>query len=189
MSLERYELLELRGDDGVQTYHARDTATRKAVQVHIFSDGQSRDALILLAKVAYLPDADRRRILDRGMTQGHPFVVTDRLAGFASLREWLEIKSSPTLDQQFARLFEPAPREFRAAMKPDRPMALLVHPGGRRVETDADPMAILPAPLPRTRRDGAEPGKPPIFALLVGILAAVVFLVILIAVLAFRPHM
>jgi hypothetical protein len=160
VSLGRFELLELRRDDGIQTYHAREIATKRPVQVHVFANGPSPDNLALLTKVAYLPDAERNRVIDRGMIQGRPYVVTDRLAGFASLREWLDQKSvaMQTLDQQFAQLF-------------DRPMSVEITP---KLE---EPSGIASRPL-RSR----------ILALVLGTAAAILFLVLLLASIAFRPR-
>lgn len=160
VGIERFELLELRADDGVQTYHAREIATARPVQVHLFSQGQTRETLALLAKLVYMPDAERRRVLDRGMFQGRPYVVTDRLAGFASLREWIELKSAPTLDEQFARLFEPDP--------PWQP-----------------PSQPEPVSQPEKSRFSAAAS---IAGLVIGVGAAILFLAFLIAVFAFRPH-
>ena len=156
MSLERFELLELRRDDGIQTYHAREVATARPVQVHLFAEGETRDTLALLAKVAFLPEPDRRRVLDRGSFQGTPYIVTDRLTGFASLREWLESKGKPTVDHEFARLFEPEPPPESAP----------------ELEPDESP----------------DPGQSRILALALGVGAAVVFLALLLAFIAFRPR-
>lgn len=100
---DRFELLELRRDDGIQTFHAREVSTARPVQVH-FLDANAPETLALLSR---LPDAERRRVIDRGVSDGRPYIVTDRLAGFASVREWLDSKAiSPSLDQQFFQLFD-----------------------------------------------------------------------------------
>ena len=158
VSLGRFELLELRHDDGIQTYHAREITTKRPVQVHVFANGPSPDNLALLTKVAYLPDVERHRVIDRGMIQGRPYVVTDRLAGFASLREWLDQKSvaMETLDHQFAQLF-------------DTPMSVEITP---KLE---EPSASKPL---RSR----------ILALALGAAAAILFLVLLLASIAFHPR-
>lgn len=44
--------------------------------------------------------------MDRGVCEGRPYVVTDRLAGFASFREWIESKAALSLDEQFFNLFD-----------------------------------------------------------------------------------
>jgi hypothetical protein len=109
---DRFELLELRRDDGIQTFHAREIATARPVQVHLLSrKTPENDAL--LSRLEHLPDAERRRIVDRGETEGVVYVVTDRLAGHPGFREWLMAKSDPAarisaLDQQFLELFDTA---------------------------------------------------------------------------------
>jgi len=153
VSLDRFELLELRGDDGIQTYHAREVATARPVQVHLFAQGQTRDALALLGRLAYLPDAERRRVIDRGAHQGVPFLVTERLTGFASLREWIERNAAPSLDEQFAQLFE-------------------------------DELVEDQPPEPSKK---ASPWSP-VLGLVFGVGAALLFLVLMIAFVAFRPH-
>jgi hypothetical protein len=112
---ERYELLELRRDDGIQTFHARDRETARPVQIHLFPEDPPEAAeenRKLLARIEYLPDAERRRLIERGDYKGRPYVVTDRLAGYAGFREWLTIKTDPaerhaSLDDQFHQLFDP----------------------------------------------------------------------------------
>jgi len=161
VSLGRFELLELRHDDGIQTYHAREITTKRPVQVHVFANGPSPDNLALLTKVAYLPDVERHRVIDRGMIQGRPYVVTDRLAGFASLREWLDQKSvaMQTLDQQFAQLFDSEPTRVQIATKPEQPSGIASRPIQSRI-----------------------------LALALGTAAAILFLVLLLASIAFHPR-
>jgi hypothetical protein len=124
---DRFELLELRRDDGIQTFHAREIATARPVQVHLLSrKTPENDAL--LSRLEHLPDAERRRIVDRGETEGVLYVVTDRLAGHPGFREWLTVKSDPAarisaLDQQFLELFDTAEtadvRAPKARMEPE----------------------------------------------------------------------
>ena len=161
MSLDRFELLELRHDDGIQTFHARELASARPVQVHLFAEGQTRDTLAFLGRIAYLPEDERRRVIDRGIHQGVPYLVTDRLAGYASLREWIEEKCAPTLDQQFAALFEKAPEPYREP----------------QIEPETEP-----EPVRRGRKAAS------ILALVLGMGAALIFLVLLIAFIAFKPH-
>jgi hypothetical protein len=109
---DRFELLELRRDDGIQTFHAREIATARPVQVHLLSRKTSENEA-LLSRLEHLPDSERRRIVDRGETEGLLYVVTDRLAGHPGFREWLTVKSDPAarisvLDRQFLELFDTA---------------------------------------------------------------------------------
>jgi hypothetical protein len=119
VSLDQFELLELRRDDGIQTFYAREVATARPVQVHLFAIGAA-DSLALLSRIHQLPDAERRRVIDRGVAAGRPYLVTDRLAGFASVREWLNAKAAPvSLDQQFLELFGPEVPEPPAEAEPE----------------------------------------------------------------------
>jgi hypothetical protein len=108
---ERYELLELRRDDGIQTFHARDIETARPVQFHLVAKDESGENVALLARLEYLPEAERRRVIERGEYQGMPYVITDRLAGYPGFREWLMVKTEPPernakLDEQFHQLFD-----------------------------------------------------------------------------------
>jgi hypothetical protein len=167
LGLDRFELLELRRDDGIQTFHAREVATARPVQVHVFIGGLTPENVSLLELLDRLPGRERRRVIDRGQTDGRPYVVTDRLAGFASLREWVQTKASPkhdALDAQFHQLFidneEPT-------------QAFLVKPAIN------DPLAES---APEASR-----GSPVLWTIL-GLVAALVFLGLIIAVFAFRPR-
>lgn len=113
VSLDRFEILELRLQGPVQTYHAREIATARPVQVHLFVTGETPENAELLALIPQLPDSERRRVIDRGETRGFPYVVTDRLAGYADFREWLTVNSRAqppgrplTVDEQFFQLFD-----------------------------------------------------------------------------------
>ncbi|HTS78524.1 MAG TPA: hypothetical protein VMG40_20105 [Bryobacteraceae bacterium] len=127
VSLDRFELLELRRHGGIQTYHAREIATARPVQVHFFTEGNTPDTDTLLGMLHRLPEAERRRVLDRGESQGLPYIVTDRLAGYADFREWLtsNVASAPaparrlSVDEQFFALFDsPAPQMPAPAAPP-----------------------------------------------------------------------
>jgi hypothetical protein len=168
VSFQRFELLELRGDDGVQTYHAREVATRRPVQVHVLPDPRLPATIRLLTRFALLPEAERRRVIDRGIFDGRPYVVTDRLAGFASFREWLELKSAPSPDEQFAQLFEGEPERV---------------PQYEAADVESGDMAESFAPAGDPPRRGVS-----VLAIAVGAVAALLFLGLMAAALAFRPH-
>jgi len=158
----RFELLELRRDDGIQTFHAREVSTARPVQVHFF-DASVPETLALLSRLNRLPDAERRRVIDRGVSDGRPYVVTDRLAGFASLREWLESKADArSLDQQFFELFDSEVPEPQ------------VQPASISSGDDDDD---------EDRHTGSALG-----AMALGIVVAIVFLGLVIAAFAFHPR-
>ena len=133
MSLDQFELLELRRDGSIQTYHAREIATARPVQVHLFIDGHTAETTQLLGMVSRLPGPERRRVIDRGEARGLPYLVTDRLAGYADISEWLSANAAAaaapaqrtaSVDEQFMALFDsPAmagPAAYGSAAAPAR---------------------------------------------------------------------
>jgi len=152
VALDDFELLELRRDDGVQTFHARHIATARHVQVHLLDRLSRPEILTLLSRISSLPEPERRRVIERGVSRGRPYVVTERLAGFASFREWLESKTpAASLDQRFQDLFEDEAQE---------PQSQASHP-----------------------KKGI-----PLGAMAWGVMVALLFLSLVIAVFAFRPR-
>ncbi len=94
MSLyERYELLDLNRDDGVKTFEAREIATGRPVKVHLFVRPSAPLQAALLKAIDHLSESDRERIVERGKHEGTPYVVTDRLADYPGLSEWVQAAS------------------------------------------------------------------------------------------------
>ncbi|MGH9558434.1 MAG: hypothetical protein ACRD30_04275 [Bryobacteraceae bacterium] len=116
MGLERFELLELRRDDGIQTFHAREVATARPVQVHVFPPSMGPEYMNLLKEIDRLPDTERRRVIERGEHRDVRYIVTDRLAGYSGIREWLAVKPAvhAALDEQFSKLFKDDPEKTSA---------------------------------------------------------------------------
>lgn len=180
---DRFELLEMRHNDGVQTYHAREISTARPVQVHFLSNPLENSAL--MASVDRLPDAERRRVLDLGEIQGVPYVVTDRLAGYASFREWLAAQAAslkPGIDTQFWKLFDGG--QVTAA-------AAAAAPGFEtpvfEKEAQPDP-EVQSNPTLRTTIHVVPSAAKLTLGLILGILAAILFLVLALAIFAFRSH-
>lgn len=173
---DRFELLEMRHNDGVQTYHAREISTARPVQVHFLSNPIENSALI--ASVERLPDVERRRVLDLGEIQGIPYVVTDRLAGYATFREWLAAQATrePAIDTQFWKLFDSGVAPSREAA------AALAAPV---FEKKAEPE---PNPTLRTTIHVVPSAAKLTLGLVLGMITAVVFLVLALAIFAFRSH-
>ena len=171
MGLDRFELLELRRDNGVQTYHAREIATARPVQVHLLSSGSAMEHAALLGMLNRLPDPERRRIIDRGDSLGVAYVVTDRLAGYVDFREWVVTNTAslaarpvyPSVDDQFYRLFDPPPAPLFEELETP-------------VETLHEHQKILPV------------AAKSLGGVLLGIMAALMFLGLLVAFFAFRPR-
>jgi len=162
VSLDRFELLELRREGSVQTYHAREISTARPVQVHLFVGGAVGENAELLGLVPKLPESERRRVLDRGESRGFPYIVTDRLAGYLDFREWVTVNSRPssvpnpgrppTIDEQFFQLFDapslPAPTPASPALAP-APPALAPAPQGP-APAFSPPVVAVPAPAAPT---------------------------------------
>lgn len=135
VSLDRFELLELRRDGEIQTYHAREVATARPVQVHLFTLGNTAESAALLGLIGHLPEAERRRVIDRGESQGIPYLVTDRLAGYADVREWITRNAAAA----------PIPQATRPATVDEQFFALFDAPAAR---APASPPAAAPAETP-----------------------------------------
>jgi hypothetical protein len=90
---DRFQLLDLKRDEGARTYEAREIATGRPVFVHLFPNCTAPLNRALLAKVDTLPEEERYRIIDRGPHESGVYVVTDRLAEYPGLREWLQAKN------------------------------------------------------------------------------------------------
>ncbi len=207
MSLDRFELLELRREGSVQTYHAREISTARPVQVHLFTGaGESAD---LLRMVPNLPDSERRRVLDRGESQGVPYIVTDRLAGYVDFREWVTANSKPspeagappspardsTVDEQFFQLFDSAPPAFSPSAAGPVLTAVAPQPVSRGVDlrpVERDEPSLLNASIEieavQPRRGFLPTAAKSLLWLVLGILTALAFLAGLAAFFAFRPQ-
>ena len=61
---DRFELLELVRDDGVKTFKAREVATGRAVEAHVFVNPYAPLSVALLARIDQLaaPERDRRAL-------------------------------------------------------------------------------------------------------------------------------
>src|ERR1035437_1487987 len=127
---DRFQLLGLKRDEGACSFEAREIATGRPVLVHLFADRTSPLNRALLAKFDVLPASERSRIIDRGEHEGGVYIVTDRLAEYPGLHEWLRGKHADrakpldhggawqikppepklSVDDQWASLFPTAPR-------------------------------------------------------------------------------
>jgi len=148
---ERYELLDLNRDDGVKTFEAREIATGRPVKVHLFVRATAPLQAALLKAIEHLEESDRQRIIERGKHEGTPYLVTDRLADYAGLSEWVQAASHRSKSHA-AKAVKPA-LETAGAWK--------VSPVPAAAETTAKAPATVPAPTPlpapaaATRPDGS----------------------------------
>lgn len=217
MSLDRFELLELRREGGIQTYHAREIATARPVQVHFFAQGNTSETASLLGMLARLPEDERRRVIDRGESRGLPYIVTDRLAGYADVREWITANATrapasaafrpPSVDEQFLALFDtpvvPGPAAYSAAaaegpssMGPTAAMpafsdAPQPQPAPPRGELRNEPSLLsksIEIEALQPRRGFLPTAAKSLLWLVLGIIAALAFLAAVGAFFAFRPR-
>lgn len=167
----QFELRELRRDDGVQTFHAREIATGRPVQVHLFDHADAPETAQLLALMDCLSQTKKWRVVARGEHRGAPYVVTDQLVGQSSFREWLTPK--PSLDEQFLRLFDEEVK-MPAASRTRRILPVQ--------DLDRQFLQLFEDEAPPRARVAAKSA----LALLLGILTALVVLGLAIALFAFR---
>jgi hypothetical protein len=156
----------------------------------------------LLVRLDHLPEAERRRVIERGEYQGRPYVITDRLAGYPGFREWLTAMTDPpvknsSLDEQFLQLFDaPAISDWKATaptnVRPDtqeldRQFFQLFHPDA---DLDADTLWLtmrVPAATDRLPTGPVKIAARSLVGIVLGIVAAILVLGLLVAVAAFRP--
>jgi hypothetical protein len=91
MSLETsYEVLEMLRDDGVQTFRAKEKATGRGLELHLFPPFGRPENKTLFEKLKALPLESRKNFLDIGSDGSTPYVVTDPLAGGRCFKSWAE---------------------------------------------------------------------------------------------------
>jgi hypothetical protein len=91
MSLETsYEVLEMLRDDGVQTFRAREKATGRALELHLFLPFGRPENKTLFEKLKSLPLETRKKFLDTGLDGSTPYLVTDPLPGGRGCKSWAE---------------------------------------------------------------------------------------------------
>jgi hypothetical protein len=181
---DRFQLLDLRRDEGARTFEAREIATGRPVLVHLFADPSAPLNHVLLEKIDALPQKEQARVIDRGEHEGGVYVVTDRLAEYGGLREWLALKPTKPLDaasewrtmpvkasvdDQLANLFETGPvpqmpaleepgeftRQFAPVPRPVAPAAPRIkEPPGEFTRQFQPPLRPVPAPPAPVPQEG-----------------------------------
>jgi hypothetical protein len=91
MSLETsYEVLDLLRDDGVQTFRAKEKATGRGLELHLFLPFGRPENKALFDRLKALPLETRRKFLDVGVDGSTPYVVTDPLPGNRGFKGWAD---------------------------------------------------------------------------------------------------
>jgi hypothetical protein len=173
---DRFQLLDLKRDEGARSFEAREIATGRPVLAHIFENRTAPLTRILLAKIDTLPEAERARIIERGDHEAGVYIITDRLIEYAGLREWLTQKKmdvppppppplptgKPTVDAQLANLFDTAPLPALEKSPTDPPTAPVLTDTGiatmvmPKYEPPVPPPILAPPPPPPV----AKPAEP-----------------------------
>ena len=150
---EKYELLDLIAENETRTYLARERATVRMVMVHQLLAGPNRIGLLeMVLRARMVPAlAGRVQILDLGEHEGTPFVVTEIIPGFRTLREWLQAELAYGARAQEGKqgAASKAPPTSPAVSEAVRPSAPQTVPAGS-----------FPAPpAPVGREPAREPGE------------------------------
>jgi hypothetical protein len=91
MSLETsYEVLEMLRDDGVQTFRAKEKATGRGLELHLFLPFGRPENKALFDKLKALSLETRKKFLDVGVDGSTPYVVTDPIPGNRGFKGWAE---------------------------------------------------------------------------------------------------
>src|SRR5271169_4130948 len=89
-AINKYQLSEaFQSGAGEVAIPGTEIASGRAVVLHLLVGADSADNLRVLRSAADLSGEHRRRVLETGIREGVPFVVTAALPGGSSLRDWL----------------------------------------------------------------------------------------------------
>jgi len=157
---EKYELLELMAENETRTFRAREVSSGRPVMVHQLLAGPNRISLLELVLRARMSAAQpgESQIPDLGEHDGMPYVVTEMLPGFRTLREWLHSKLAQPEGAKPAAEYSQAgkwrvPTFDEAGARP--PVPEPPSPAAGPPPGPAIPEPLLPPPPP----SGREPGE------------------------------
>jgi hypothetical protein len=157
---DQFELLELVRDDGIKTFSARELATGRLVEVHVFVNRQAPLSMAVWSKLKRLEPPERDNILDRGDYEGTPYVVTGSLEGYPGLREWVKAAMHRVAPEPAAEPLSSAPDpEWSPAPAPVAPMnaAVPAHEPGEFTQMLQTPAAASAPPQPAPALSSGPP--------------------------------
>jgi len=149
----RYHLVKPVADGSVRSLQALSTASGTSVMVHYLVGTPAQNATVR-DQIDRLPGPDRGRVLDIVDVEGNVVVVTQLLAGFATLSSWLAGRGAP-------------PREVASIPDQDRP-APAPSPTAAPMAAPSVPPPVAPRPvttplrLQRPRRWRRPVGRRPL---------------------------
>lgn len=159
---DQYELLELKRDDGVKTFHARNKTTNQFVTVHLFSSPNAPIQAELLRKIRKLPPTEAARILDRGSHVGSLYFVTDDLADYGGLLEWLTaVAKAEALRASAGTPEDRKPEERRPEPPRLSPISAIIEPAGQ-LKLNKEFAELFGESERPSARPQARPPAPPI---------------------------
>ena len=93
---ERYQLLELAGDEGAKTFVAQETSTGKKVTVFLFVGEQARAQADFIVQLRAVDRTRFPELIETGDNRGTPYVVTEPIGGLSELKNRLfPLKAAP----------------------------------------------------------------------------------------------
>jgi hypothetical protein len=164
-----YDFLELTQQEGVDVWKARDKATGKLVQIHLFPVARQSSVNAICAGLIGLPAEARGKILQFGPARDATCFVTDLLPEGESLQNWIARQGLPQPVAPVSRVRVGAVGNLRkldiepAALAPlppgpDVPGQSAAKPAGPPPQAAA-PLPRTPAPLPRAGKPSTQ-GQP-----------------------------
>ena len=92
---QKYELLDVLKDEGVQVFNARELATGRRITVFLFVGEQARLHAGLLEQLRASQRSGRPGLLEVGDNQGTPYAATEMLGGLADLKRMAVVAPAP----------------------------------------------------------------------------------------------
>jgi hypothetical protein len=171
---ERYQLLELSGDEGVKTFIAREVSTGKKVTAFLFVAEQAHLQAELLGRLRVADRLQLPELIEIGDNQGTVYVITQPGVSFAALKDRASpLKSStPAHAEQHAGEFSragiwrvpSAPQSTSSHMEKPLEKSALFEQKPLKAETQAAPGSftqIFQTSAPPIGESSPEPPKIP----------------------------
>ena len=150
---DRFELFELvREDPACQTFRARERATGRAVEAHLFLPSSG-----LASRFEHLSEQQSKTVLDRGSHEGKTYVVTTPLAG--GFMEWLHAEPQDLASAGAWRIQPTAPTEPPPASPPASTPGAVPGDFTRMFQLRQAPEPVA-ATEPKPEPDLASPSQP-----------------------------
>ena len=179
---EKYQLLELAGDEGAKTFVAQETSTGKKVTVFLFVGEQARAQADFIVQLRAVDRTRFPELIETGDNRGTPYVVTEPISGFSELKNRLFPLEAKTRETQVYKTgefskagvwhvpatFQPAPGEIAkvssessAADSLQTAQTSSHRAPGSFTQMFQAPAAPIGEPVPESLRPPMPPAAPP----------------------------